>query len=83
MTFSIGWTRISEDGVKQRVDFDLIRDKATWKYRPARAEPRVAFEPSPEDWDALFEVLDRHLQRGKVTHIDYKIVQKLHERSTT
>lgn len=81
MTFSIGWTRVSQEGAKQRVDFDLVRDKASWKYRPARAEPRVEFQPTEEDWNALFEVLDRHLQRGKVTHIDYKIVKQLHQQS--
>lgn len=81
MTFSLGWSRKDELGKTQRVEFQLIRDKATWKYRPERNEPRVEFSPQEADWEALFEVLDRHLQRGKVSHRDYAIVKDLWQRS--
>jgi hypothetical protein len=81
MTFSIGWSRKNELGKTERVEFDLVRQKATWRYRPARNEPRQEFDPTTDDWDALMEVVERHLKRGKVTHEDHEILQYLHKRS--
>lgn len=81
MTFSLGWSRRNALGATERVEFELVRRKATWRFRPARNEPREEFKPAAEDWEALFEVLERHLQRGKVSHEDVKIIRDLRQRA--
>ncbi|MCD8483158.1 MAG: hypothetical protein LR015_11125 [Verrucomicrobia bacterium] len=66
MTFSLGWDRRDEEsGRRVNVEFSLIRDKATWKIRKLRGEPREELKPEESDWQELFEVLDRHQARGK------------------
>ncbi len=66
-----------EEGNRANLEFSLVRQKATWKIQHGRFETREDYKPSEEDWEALFETMDRHLARGKVTHTDYKIVQRI------
>lgn len=77
MTFSLGWQKRDENDEKQRIDFELIRDKATWRVQHGRFNTREEFTPTEEDWETLFETLDRHLARGKVSHLDYKLVSRI------
>lgn len=77
MTFSLGWQKRDEDGTKVRIEFALVRDKITWQAQFGRHNSRESYEPQEEDWEKLFETMDRHLARGKVSHLDYKIVQRL------
>ncbi len=77
MTFSLGWQRRDEEGNRQEIEFSLVRKKAEWKIQDGRFESRRPHQPSEEDWDKLFETMDRHLARGKVTHTDYKIVERI------
>lgn len=77
MTFSLGWHKRDEEGNRLNIEFSLVRQKASWQVQRARYEPREAYRPAEEDWEALFETLDRHLARGKVSHTDYKIVQRI------
>lgn len=81
MTFSLGWDRRDEEtGRRVNLEFCLIRDKATWKVRKLRGEPREVFKPEESDWQELFEVLERHHARGKVTAPDLKTVRALYNR---
>lgn len=77
MTFSLGWHKRGEDGERLNIEFALVRQKAAWKVQHARYEPREDYQPTDEDWDTLFETMDRHLARGKVSHTDYKIVRRI------
>lgn len=79
MTFSLGWQKRDEEGNRLTVEFSLVRQKAEWKIQQGRFETRRDFRPSEEDWEKLFETMDRHLARGKVTHPDYKIVKRLRQ----
>jgi hypothetical protein len=78
MTFSLGWQKRDEEGTKVRIEFSLVRDKISWQAQHGRHTSRAPYDPIDEDWEQLFETMDRHLARGKVSHTDYKIVKKLH-----
>lgn len=81
MTFDVGWNRRDETtGRRININFKLIREDASWIVHRMRHEDREPYKPVERDWEDLFELLDRHLARGKVSHTDYAIVQKLHAR---
>jgi hypothetical protein len=77
MTFSLGWNSRDADNRRVNITFTLVRDKPTWVIRRKRNEPREPLAPEPLHWAELFEVLDRHLARGKVSHLDYAKVKRL------
>jgi len=81
MTCSLAWYRRDDEGRKFQIEFQLIREKATWKAKRVRSEPREIYEPEPEDWDELLEQMRRNLQRGKVYPEDIEIVKRLKERA--
>ncbi|KAF0095850.1 MAG: hypothetical protein E1N59_626 [Puniceicoccaceae bacterium 5H] len=81
MTFDVGWNRRDDDtGKRVHLTFKLVRQDASWIIHRTRHEPREPHSPDERDWEDLFELLDRHLARGKVSHTDYAIVKKLHDR---
>ena len=79
MTFSLGWNSRDIDNRRINITFTLIRDKASWVVRRKRNEQREPIEPEAAHWEELFEVLDRHLARGKVSHIDYAKVKRIRD----
>jgi hypothetical protein len=82
MSFSLGWYKRDLEGRRVKVQFELVRDKATWLLKPARHERWEPLRPEAEDWEALFEVLDRHLARGKVSHEDVRFLRRQHKEET-
>lgn len=82
MTCSLSWYRRDpETGKRLQIDFKLIREKAHWKIKRQRNEPRESFTPEDEDWEALIEQMERNLQRGNLYPEDLEIVRRLRERS--
>lgn len=81
MTCSVAWYRKDEDGRKFQIEFKLIKEKASWKARRERFEPREDYLPEKEDWDQLLDAMERNLKRGKVYPEDLTIVRRLRERS--
>jgi hypothetical protein len=81
MTCSLSWYRRDDTGKRQQIEFQLIREKAEWMIHRERNEPREAYEPDEEDWDALLEQMQRNLQRGKVYPKDLERVRRLKARS--
>ena len=81
MTCSLSWYRRDENGKRQQVEFKLVREKAEWKVKRERFEPRENFEPEDTDWETLLEQMERNLQRGKVYPRDLEIVRQLWQRS--
>lgn len=79
MSFEIGWTRRNEDGEKEKIDFKLVREDATWVIQRGRFSHREPYQPTPEDWEMLFERLAAHAARGKVRQEDIKRVERLRE----
>ena len=77
----LGWSRRDEEGRKIEISFELVRDKAKWTVHRARNEPREAYTPEEQDWEDLLEVINRHRARGKVTHLDAEIVERLHAKA--
>lgn len=78
MSFSLGWNARDAEGRRVKMQFDLVRQNFSWKIKPARFERWEVHEPTEQDWEALFEVIDRHLARGKVSHEDSRLIRKLH-----
>ena len=81
MTCSLSWYRRDESGKRQQIEFKLVREKAHWMIHRERYEPRESYDPEEEDWDALLELMERNLQRGKVYPKDLEIVRRLKDRS--
>ena len=81
MTCQLSWYRRDEAGKRQQIEFKLVREKAEWKVRRERFEPREVFIPEEQDWETLMEHMERNLQRGKVYPKDVEIIKRLHERS--
>jgi len=77
MSFSLGWKKLNADGRRVRLEIKLTRNKLSWMIHPDRHESRVVHTPDEEDWEALFEVMDRHLARGKVSHEDYNEIKRI------
>lgn len=77
MSFKVGWYKRNEDGQRVDIHFELIRTNMSWKLRTARFENRETFEPQEEDWDALFEAMERNQARGKITPQDALLVKRI------
>jgi len=82
MSLSLGWNKKDADGRRIKVQFDLIRTDATWKLKPARHERWEPFSPEDEDWEQLFDVLDRNYARGKIKPEDVTLLRRLHREQT-
>ena len=81
MAIELSWRRRDAETRKQmNVEFTLVRENATWIIQRARYEKREPYIPDQQDWDTLFEMLDRHLARNKVSPSDVATVKKLHEK---
>ena len=81
MTCSLSWYRRDESGKRQQIEFKLVRENAEWLIHRERFEPREPYQPDEEDWDALLELMQRNLQRGKVYPKDLEIVRRLKQKS--
>ncbi len=74
---SLGWNRKDEDGNRVHINFELKRGKTRWTIRRSRMSGTEPYTPEPGDWDDLLETIERHRARGKVTHEDAEVVQRL------
>jgi hypothetical protein len=76
MSFELGWNRRDDEGQRIKIAFKLVRDKAAWTVQHSRFERWQPYAPEARDWEDLFEVLERHLARGKVSIEDAAIVRQ-------
>ncbi len=82
MTCSLSWyRRDKETGKRLQIEFKLVREKADWKIKRQRFEPRESFVPDEEDWETLIGQMERNLQRGNIYPEDLELVRKLYQRS--
>ncbi len=83
MSFTLGWYKRDEEGRRVKVDFALVREKMTWRLKPARFDQWQTFQPESEDWEALFDAIARYEARGRVDPTDVRLVKRLHREATS
>ena len=77
MKRKISWTDRCEDGVAREVRVDIKHAAIKWQFK-RKDEPQWDYRsaPTPEDWDALEEILDRRAARGAAIGMQ-EIVRKM------
>ena len=66
MKRKISWTRRGDDGVKREVRVVVSRGGIKWQFKRADEERwNYDIAPTEEEWDALEEILQRRMTRGR------------------
>ncbi len=80
MKHSISWTARQPDGVKRETRARVTMHSIKWQFKRADEE-RWDYDstPTPEDWDALEDILKRRSRRGRALNM-YEAVRKLREK---
>ncbi len=66
MKNGMSWTRRCKDGVKREVRVWVTAQYIKWQFKRADEEHwDYDSPPTPEDWDALEEILARRVKRGR------------------
>ncbi len=83
MSFTLGWNKRDEEGRRIKIECSLVRTKLTWKWQSARFEQWELMDPAEEDWERLFDTIQRNLRRGKVDPTDVEYVRRLYKQQST
>lgn len=76
MDVTVQWKETSRSGVERTFEFVLSRraSQPRWFVKPQPGLPRQNFQPEPEDWERLMQVVSEQAARGRLSP---SVVQRL------